>query len=61
MGHLSNDHQDSPNQHENSRKLYHEMGHHVLSLTESQWKLRQKVKRESFASVRNKTSSKREY
>ena len=40
MEHLSNDRKDRPNQHENSHKLYVEM-EHVLSLTESQWKLRQ--------------------
>ena len=39
--HLSNDHEDRPNRHENSHKLYDETGHPVLSLTESQWKLRQ--------------------
>ena len=41
MEHLSNDHEDHPNQHENSHKLCNEMGHPVLSLLESQWKLRQ--------------------
>ena len=37
MEHLSNDHEDHLNQHENS----YETGHPVLSLLESQWKLRQ--------------------
>ena len=37
----SNDLKDSPNQHENSHKLCNEMEHPVLSLRESQWKLRQ--------------------
>ena len=38
--HLSNDHKDHPNQHENSQKLCNETRHPVLSLTESWWKLR---------------------
>ena len=41
MEHLSNDHEDHPNQHENSHKLCDEMGHPVVNLMESQWKLRQ--------------------
>ena len=41
MEHLSNDHQDHPNQHENSEKLCDEMGHPVDNLMESQWELRQ--------------------
>ena len=41
MEHLSNDHEDHPDQHENSRKLCDETGHPVLSSLESQWKLRQ--------------------
>ena len=41
MEHLSNDHEDHPNQHENSHKLCDETGNPVLSLLESQWKLRQ--------------------
>ena len=41
MEYLSNDHQDHPNQHENSLKLYNETGHHVLSLMEGQWSFRQ--------------------
>ena len=41
MEHLSNDHKDNSNQHENSHKLYNETGHLILSLTENQWKLRQ--------------------
>ena len=40
MEHLSNDNKDNPNQHENSHKLYNEIGHVVLSLLENQWKLR---------------------
>ena len=39
MEHLLNDHEDCPNEHENSHNLYIEMGHSVLSLMESQWKL----------------------
>ena len=37
MEHLSNDHEDHPNQHENSHKLCNEMGHPVMNLMESQW------------------------
>ena len=40
MEHLSIDHKDCPNQHENSHELCNEMGH-PLSLIERQWKLRQ--------------------
>ena len=41
MKHLSNDQKDCPNKHNNSHKQSNEMGHPVLSLMESQWKLRQ--------------------
>ena len=41
MEHLSNDHKNHPNQHENSHKLCDEMWHPVLNLLESQWKPRQ--------------------
>ena len=41
MEYLSIDHEDRLTQHENGQKLCDEMGHPVLSLTESQWKLRQ--------------------
>ena len=41
MEHLSNDHKDHPNQHENSNKLCDETGHLVVNLMESQWKLTQ--------------------
>ena len=41
MEHLSYNHEDCPNQQEDSHKLYDETAHPVLSLTESQWKLRQ--------------------
>ena len=44
MEHLSNDPKDGPNQHDNGHKLCDEAGH-VLSLTENQWKLRQKMVR----------------
>ena len=40
MKHLSNDHKDCSNQHKNSHKLCHETEHLILSLVESQWKLR---------------------
>ena len=35
------DHEEHPNQHENSHKLCDEMEHRVLNQLESQWKLRQ--------------------
>ena len=41
MEHLSIDHEDYPNQYENSHKLCSETGHPVVNLMESQWKLRQ--------------------
>ena len=41
MEHLSNDHQDCPNQHKNSHKLCDETGHSIVNLMESQSKLRQ--------------------
>ena len=41
MEHLSNDHEDHPNQHKNCQKPHDELGHPVLNLLESQWKLRQ--------------------
>ena len=41
MEHLSNDHEDHPNHHKNSHKLCNEMGHPIVNLIESQWKLRQ--------------------
>ena len=41
MENLSNDHKDHLNQHKNSHKLCNEMGHPVVNLMESQWKLSQ--------------------
>ena len=41
MEHLSNDHEDRPNQYENSHKQCDETGHPVMNMMESQWKLRQ--------------------
>ena len=41
MDHLSNDHEDHPNQHEISHKLCDETGYPVVNLMESQQKLRQ--------------------
>ena len=41
MEHLSSDHQDHTNQPENSHNLHDEGVDPVLSLLESQWKLRQ--------------------
>ena len=40
MVHLSNDHTPT-HQHENSHQLCDKKGHPILSLTESQWELRQ--------------------
>ena len=36
---FSNDHKDFSNQHKNSHKLFDGMGHSILSLMESQWKM----------------------
>ena len=41
MEHLSDDQEDHPNQWENSHKLCNEIGHPIMNLMESQWKLRQ--------------------
>ena len=41
MEHLWNDRKYHPNPHENGHKLCDETGNPVLSLLESQWKLRQ--------------------
>ena len=41
MERLSNDQEHCLNQHKNSHKLCDEKGHPILSLMESQWKLRQ--------------------
>ena len=43
MEHLSSDHKDHPNRLENSHKLCSEMEHPVMSLLESQRKLRQQL------------------
>ena len=40
MAHLSNDHEDCPNQDKNSHKLCDEMGHSVVKLMENHWKLK---------------------
>ena len=48
MEHLSIDLEDCPNQLENSHKLYNEMGHPIVILAESQWKLRQQHDWESY-------------
>ena len=40
MEHLSNDHKDHLNQHENSLRLCEEMGASIMNLMETQWKLR---------------------
>ena len=39
--HLSNDHKDYLDEHENSHRLWDETGHPVVNMMESQWKLRQ--------------------
>ena len=41
MEHLSNDHEDRPSQYKSSYMLHVETEHLLLSLPESQWKLRQ--------------------
>ena len=41
MEHLSNDHEDRPNQRKHSHKLCDETGHLVVNLLESLGKLRQ--------------------
>ena len=41
MGHLSNDHKDHQIQHDDSHKPNDETRHPILSLLESQWKMRQ--------------------
>ena len=38
MEHLSNDHEDYSNQHENSHKLCNEMGHLIVNMMKSQWR-----------------------
>ena len=43
MEHLSNDHEEHPNQHKNSHKQCDEMRHPVVNMMESQWKLRQQL------------------
>ena len=43
MEHLSNDHKDHLNQHENSLRLCEEMGASIMNLMETQWKLRQQL------------------
>ena len=40
MEHLSNDDEDRPNQIKNNHTLCDETGHPIVSLMESQWKLR---------------------
>ena len=41
MKHLSNDHEDSFNQHENSHKQCGKTGHPVVNMMKSRWKLTQ--------------------
>ena len=38
MEHLSNEHQDHPNQHENSHTQCDEAGHTAVNVMEGQWK-----------------------
>ena len=47
MEHLTNVHEDCLSQHENSYKLCDEMGHPVLNLKESPWKMRQQHEQNS--------------
>ena len=47
MEHLSNDHKECPNKHKNSHKLFNKIGHPVVNLMESQWKLRHNMIRSS--------------
>ena len=58
MEHLSNDHEDHPNQHENNHKLYNETEHPIVNLMESQWKLR-KQHEQRKAIVKRNTSIRR--
>ena len=41
MEHLSNDHEDHPNQDKNRHKQCDKTGHPIKNMMESQWKLRQ--------------------
>ena len=41
MEYLSNDHKDHPNQYKGSHKQFNEMGHPIVNMMESQWKLGQ--------------------
>ena len=41
MEHLSNDHEDSPNQHDNGHKQFDEKGRPDVNIMGSVWKLRQ--------------------
>ena len=43
MEHLSNDHENHPNQKENSHNQRDETGYSAVNLMESQWKLRQQL------------------
>ena len=53
MEHLSNDHEDHLSQHKNIHNLCNEMGHAILILLESLWKLRQEHD-QNFAMVEKK-------
>ena len=57
MEHLSNDPKECPNQYKNSHKLCNKMGHPIVNLMESQWKLRSSQWRESHC--RTNTSIRR--
>ena len=59
MRHLSNDYEDHPNWHEDHHKLCDEAGHEpVLSLTESQWKLKkQRIRISKWREVHGRTSA----
>ena len=47
MEHLSNGNKECSNQHKNSQKLCNKMGHPVVNLMESQWKLEHNMIRNS--------------
>ena len=52
MEHLSNDHKNCTNQHENSHKLSGETGHPIVNLMKSQWKLRKQYDQSEFSNGR---------
>ena len=57
MERFSNDHEDRPSQHENSRKLSYEARYPVVNLIESQWKLKQQYDKIRLLVVTEKSVS----